>query len=109
MGIISGVSTEDGFFEGFGNFIDGIGGFVENIDFNFVFHDTSNSYRRFINTYLWIRLVDGLFTPRYTICPIGYNCITTDDGFRLPPPTLSAIIALSCIVFDNRIYYARYC
>lgn len=109
------VSGEDKFFDGLGDFIDGIGTLVENIDFNFDFGSsgTSTNYRRsqrdhddgFINTYLWIRVIDSLFSPRYTTCPGGYNCIITDDGIHLPP-TLSviilqrSIIGLSCILLS---------
>jgi len=124
LGIVANVSAEDGFLDGFGGFIDTIGGLVESINFNFDSRGlgTSTSYSRnrnsyhyrdesFINTYMWIRIVDSLFTPKYTTCPVGYNCIVTEDGFHLPPPTLSAIIlqrsivALSCIALSLTIIF----
>lgn len=122
LGIVANVSAEDGFLDGFGGFIDTIGGLVESINFDFGGLGTSTSYSRnknsynyrddsFINTYLWIRVIDSLFTPSHTTCPVGYNCIITDDGMYLPPPTLSAIIlqhsiiALSCIALSLTIIF----
>lgn len=58
------VSAEEGFFEGFGQFLDDIGDYVENIDFSSYIPDTSFESNKRSNNYFHIILFDNIFPFR---------------------------------------------